>query len=164
MKLYVGLFILLCEGSIWGAKGVLIHGNNLSSHKINKYKSLCDGPLKATWSTHQRSLCSYNSSLSWECFPLELTMAWGIYSHSDPWASVRSTSDIGWWGLAQSQWSNSSQRCSLEFRSGFCESQPNSCTPDPENHGPRIVMSSQVTFIYRALFKQLYSNKQENIS
>jgi len=43
----------------------------------------------------------------------------------------------------------------------FCESQPNSSLPDPENHGPHIVMSSQVTFIYRALFEQLYSNKQE---
>jgi len=42
----------------------------------------------------------------------------GIFDHSFRSAFVRSDTDVGWEGLAHSLRSNSSQRCSIELRSG----------------------------------------------
>lgn len=58
----------------------------------------------------------------------------GIFDHSSKSALVRSHTDVGREGLALSLCSNSSQRCSIGFRSGLCAGQSSSSTPDSIIH------------------------------
>jgi len=57
----------------------------------------------------------------------------GTFDHSSTSAFVRSGTDVGWKGLACSLCSNSSQRYSIGLRSGLCESQSSSSTPNSLN-------------------------------
>nr|XP_061844147.1 uncharacterized protein LOC133624531 isoform X2 [Nerophis lumbriciformis] len=58
----------------------------------------------------------------------------GIFHHSSKSALVRSHTDVGREVLALSLRSNSSQRCSIGFRSGLCAGQSSSSTPDSVIH------------------------------
>lgn len=49
-------------------------------------------------------------------------------------ASVRSGTDFRRWGLARSRCCNSSQRCSVEFRSGLRPGQQGFSSPESVNH------------------------------
>ena len=61
------------------------------------------------------------------------TRCWNIAAgtcfHSATRALVRSGTDVGRLGLARSQRSNSSQRCSMGLKSGICAGQSTSTTP-----------------------------------
>ena len=54
----------------------------------------------------------------------------GIFAHSGKRAFVRSDTDVGREGLAHNLRSSSSQRCLMGLRSGLCEGQSSSSTPN----------------------------------
>ena len=58
----------------------------------------------------------------------------GIVHHSSRRTFVRSHTDVGWEGPALSLHSNSSQRCSVELRSGLSAGQSSSSTPNSLIH------------------------------
>ena len=89
-------------------------------------------------------LCCYNSlhssgRLSTRCW----NIAAGSFFHSATRALVKSGTNVGRLGLAHSQRSNSSQRCSMVLRSGLCAGQSSSSTPISDLHNP---------FLYRPCF------------
>lgn len=78
-------------------------------------------------------MCCFNSlhSISFICFTRCLNLAAGICSHSATRAWVKSSTDGGWYRLALSRHSSSSQRCWMGLRWGLCTGQ--SCSK-LENH------------------------------
>jgi hypothetical protein len=77
-------------------------------------------PKSWSWSP----LCCYNSLHSSRCW----NIAAGTCFHSATRALVRLCTDDGRLGLARNQDSNSSQRCLMRSRSGFCAGQSSSST------------------------------------
>ncbi len=78
---------------------------------------------------HSTLRCDCWTPLLISGFTLDVEPAAGICSHSDTRASVRSNTDVGWSGLAQSWCLSSSQRCRIGLSLGLCADQSSSSTP-----------------------------------
>nr|XP_061825561.1 glucoside xylosyltransferase 1-like isoform X2 [Nerophis lumbriciformis] len=94
-------------------------------------------PLEASLQTTTNSYCGQllQLQLFWEGLSTRLRSVFiGIFDLSSKSALVRSHTDVDREGLALSLHSNSSQRCSIGFRSGLCAGQSSSSTPDSVIH------------------------------